>query len=89
MVYEFFECSINIPSGLSAFIIQISYTVRIQVFSLVDLFHVILGCDETTSLTSLLSCNSRGVNSIHNCHYTMASADSKFDEFCLHFIQFE
>ena len=25
--------------------------------------------------------NSRGVNSIHHCHYTMASADSKFDVF--------
>ena len=25
-------------------------------------------------------CNSRGVNSTHHCHYTMASADSKFDD---------
>ena len=24
--------------------------------------------------------NSRGVNSIHHCHYTMASANSKFDD---------
>ena len=40
-----------------------------------------LGYDATTSLTSLSWCNSRGVNSIHHCHYTMASADSKFDDF--------
>ena len=39
-----------------------------------------LGYDETTSLTSLSWCNCRGVNSIHHCHYTMASADSKFDD---------
>ena len=39
-----------------------------------------LGYDETTSLTSLSWCNSRGVNSIHHCHYTMASANSKFDD---------
>ena len=26
-----------------------------------------------------LSCNSHGVNSTHHCHYTMASANSKFD----------
>lgn len=41
---------------------------------------MILGCDETTSLTSLSWCNSRGVNLTHHCHYTMASADSKFDD---------
>ena len=41
---------------------------------------MILGCDETTTLTSLSWCNSRGVNSTHHCHYTMASADSKFDD---------
>ena len=28
---------------------------------------------------SLLWCNSRGVNSTHQCHYTIALADSKFD----------
>ena len=27
----------------------------------------------------LLWCNSRGVNSTHQCHYTIALADSKFD----------
>ena len=48
-----------------------------------------LGCDETTSLTSLSWCHSRGVNSIHHCHYTMASAYSKFDDFCLQCIRFE
>ena len=70
-------------------IIQLSYTVRIPIFWLVDLYHVTLGYDATTSLTSLPWCNSRGVNSIHHCHYTMASADSKFDDFCLQCIQFE
>ena len=34
-------------------IIQISYTVRIPIFQLVDLYHVTLSYDETTSLTSL------------------------------------
>ena len=34
-------------------IIQISYIVRIPIFWLADLYHVILGCDETTFLTSL------------------------------------
>ena len=28
---------------------------------------------------SLLWCNSCGVNSTHQCHYTIALADSKFD----------
>ena len=89
MVYEFFECSTNIPSGLSAFIIQISYTVRIPIFRFVDLYHVALGDDETTALTYLSWCNTRGVNSIRHCHYTMASADSKLDDFCLQCVQFE
>ena len=39
-----------------------------------------LSYDETTALTSLLWCNSRGVKSIHHCVYTMASGDSKFDD---------
>ena len=42
--------------------------------------HVALGYDETTFLTSLSWCNCRGVIPIHHCHYTMASADSKFDD---------
>ena len=46
-----------------------------------DLFLVTLGCDETTSLTSLSWCNSRSLNSTHHCYYTMASADAKFDDF--------
>ena len=25
-------------------------------------------------------CNSRGINSTHHCHYSMASVDSKFDD---------
>ena len=41
---------------------------------------MILGCDEITTLTSLSWCNNRGVNSAHHGHYTMASADSKFDD---------
>ena len=47
----------------SQLIIQLSYTVRIPIFWLDDLYHVILGCDEITSLTSLSWCNNRGVNS--------------------------
>ena len=62
------------------FIIELSYTVRILIFWLADLYYVILGCDETSTLTSLSWCNSLGVNSIRHCHYTMASADSKFDD---------
>ena len=34
--------------------------------------NVILGCGETTTLMLL--------NSTHHCHYTMAPADSKFDD---------
>ena len=78
-----------IARELSGFIIQISCTARIPIFRLVDLYHETLGYDETTSLTSLSWCNSRGVNSIHHCHYTMASADSKFDDFCLQCVQFQ
>ena len=44
------------------------------------MYHVILGCDETTTSTSLSWCNSGGVNSTHHCYYTMAPADSKFDD---------
>ena len=40
---------------------------------------MILSCNETTTLTPLTWCNSRGVNSTHHCHYTIAMADSKFD----------
>ena len=38
-----------------------TYTVGIPVFSLVDYYHVILGCDEATSSTSLSWCRIRGV----------------------------
>ena len=41
---------------------------------------MILGCDKTTSLTSLSWCKSCGVNLTHHCHYTMALADPKFDD---------
>ena len=57
-------------------IIQISYTVRIPIFWLVDLNQVTLGYDGTTSLMSLSWCNSRGVNSIHHCHYRYISLSS-------------
>ena len=60
---------------------HLSYTVRIPIFLLADLHHVILSCDETTFLTSLSWCNNRGVNQSHHCHYTIASADSMFDYF--------
>ena len=65
------------------------HTLLIPIFWLVDFCHVTLGYDATTSLTSLLWCNSRGVNSIHHCHYTMASADLKCDDCCLQCIQFQ
>ena len=78
----FFSRSTNILHGLSAFIIQLSHTVLISIFWLVDLYHVTLGCDGT-SLMSLLWCNSHDVNSTHHCNYTMAFADSEFDDFCL------
>ena len=42
--------------------------------------NVILGCGETTTLMLLLWCNIHGVNSTHHCHYSMAPADSKFDD---------
>ena len=41
---------------------------------------MILGCDKTTTLKSLLWIYRRGANSTHHCHYTVASADSKFDD---------
>ena len=37
--------------------LSISYTVVIPIFRLADLYPVIQGCDETTSLTSLSWCN--------------------------------
>ena len=58
-------------------------------FLLADLYHVTLGYDAITSLTSLSWCNSRGVNSIHDCLYTMALTESKFDDSFLQHIQFE
>ena len=48
---------------ITGIIIQLSYTVRIPIFWLIGLYHVKLGCDETTSLTSLSWCTSRGVDS--------------------------
>ena len=73
---------IQVTSAIFHIIIQMSYTVhvRISIFWLVDLYHVTLGCDEPTSLTSFWWCNSQGV---------MALAYSKFDNFCLQCIQFE
>ena len=75
--FEFYSPT-NILRLLSAFIIQISYTVRIPIFWLVDLYHATLGCAETSSSTSLSWCNSRGVNSIQHCHYTMTTPCSVF-----------
>ena len=79
LIYEFLSCSTNIPRGLSAFIIQHSYTVRIPIFWLADFYHVILNCDETASLTSLSWCNSYVVNSTHHCHYSIACFQSVKD----------
>ena len=61
------------PIFIIQLIIQLSDTVRIPIFWLADLHLMIQGCDGTTSLMSL-SWDSRG------CHYTMASADSKFHD---------
>ena len=61
-------------------IIQLSDTVRIPIFWLAELHLVIQGCNGSASLT-LLSWDSRGWNSTHHRHYTMASADSKFHDF--------
>ena len=44
---------------------------------------MILGYDGTKSLTLLSWCDSRGVNSTHHGHYTMASAHSKFEDLSL------
>ena len=79
----------TIEHGIISFIIQLSYTVGMPIFWSADLYHVILGCDKTTTLTSLSWCNSHGVNSEYHCHYTMTSADSKFEEFFLRSIQFD
>ena len=54
---------------LISILIQFSYTVRIPIFWLADLYHVILGCDETTILTSLSWCNRRGLNFSHLSRY--------------------
>ena len=64
---------------MTMLIIEIYYSTFIHL--LVDLYRVTLVCYETISLTSLPRSNSRGVNSTHHCHYTMVSADSKFDDF--------
>ena len=66
--YNFIYHAQHKAHALLRFIIQIPCTVRIPVFRLVDLYHVALGYDETTSLTSLSWCNTRGVNSIRHCH---------------------
>ena len=62
-------------------IFQLSYTVRIPIFWLADLYLPILGYGETNTLTSLSCCNSSGVNLIHHCHYTITPVDLKFDDF--------
>ena len=59
--------------GMVILIIQLSCTVRIPIFWLVDLYHMTLGCDKTTTLMSLSWFNNRGVNSTHHCHYSIAS----------------
>ena len=79
--HKYLQMFLDLNCAIFHFIIQISYNVRILISWLVDLYHMTLGCDETTSLTSFSWCYSCGVNSIHHCHYTMASGDSKFDNF--------
>ena len=74
------KCDLVNFGVLNTITIQLSYTVWILIFWLADFYHVILGCDETTTLMSLSWCNGRGVNSTHHCHYTMVLADSKFED---------
>ena len=63
-------------SNVVTVIIQLSYTVRILICWLADLYQMILGYDKTPSL-----CHCRGVIAVtHHSHYTMASAHSKFDD---------
>ena len=50
----------------SQIIIQLSYTLRIPIFWLDDLYHVILGCYETTPLTSLSWCKFNTPLSLHH-----------------------
>ena len=53
-------------SSLFVIVIQLSYTAGISIFWLADLYHVILGCDETTSLTSLSWCKFNTSLSLHH-----------------------
>ena len=61
-----------LQTGLKYVIIKLSagtytaYTVGIPIFWLADLYHVILGCDETTSLTSLSWCKFNTPQSLHH-----------------------
>ena len=63
-------CSIVQYSTVQYFIVHCA---NFDFFLSADLYHVILCCEETTSLTSSSS------------HYTVALADSKFDDLYLHF----
>ena len=54
---------LNESPGITNFFIQLPYTVQIPILWLADFHHVILGCDETTPLTSFSWFNIRGVNS--------------------------
>ena len=53
-------------SSLFVIVIQLSYTAGISIFWLADLCHVILGCYETTSLTSLSWCKFNTSLSLHH-----------------------
>ena len=48
------QSAMHVLSVLNYIIIQISYTVRIPIFRLVDLYHVALGYDETTSFSDVI-----------------------------------
>ena len=71
---------------LKWFVIQRSSTVRIPIFWLADLYHVILGYDEKPpwrhyrGVIAVVSCGVNSTHHCHCCHYTMASADSKYDD---------
>ena len=82
-VIDFYQFPIIVDWLVQTFIDNDRFLSTIRI---IDMLHT--SC-KTTSLTLLSWCNSRGVNSTHHCHYTMASSDSKFDGFCLQCIQFE
>ena len=70
---------------ITGIIIQLSYTVRIPIFWLIGLYHVKLGCDETTSLTSLSWCR---FNTSYNISKQLKASQKQSGVRCVHFGNF-